>query len=101
MPSAVQYKLLAALGTQLSRQLKVGEELPSVLRVALLAFGRLRTYTKNLQPNLQVLRSHLLHSDIVDVYVLTERSSQCYSQQNEREVVDLFSRFSFNVVKLW
>ena len=48
MPSAVQYKLLAALGTQLSRQLKVGEELPSVLRVALLAFGRLRTYTKNL-----------------------------------------------------
>ena len=73
---------------------------PDVMRIALLVFGQFRTWKYNLKANLRVMRTHMLHADVVDVFLLTERTGG-YSEANEKEIRKIFDEFDFTVVKMW
>jgi mannosyltransferase OCH1-like enzyme len=66
-------------------------------KIALMVYGQFRSYAINLKKNLQIL-APLFSNNIVYVFVLSDKlESGNYSEQNEREIKDIFNEVGFNI----
>ena len=63
--------------------------------IALMMYGQFRNYKDNLTNNISII-APILKDYKVNVFILTEKTGN-YSSANEKEVIDIFKKWNFNV----
>jgi mannosyltransferase OCH1-like enzyme len=79
----------------------ISEEITNIKSIALLIYGQFRTYKYNLRQNIISLWP-IFENKNVYVFILSDKNKQGnYSSNNEKEVLDIFNEFNFNVQFLY
>jgi mannosyltransferase OCH1-like enzyme len=79
----------------------INEEITNIKSIALLIYGQFRTYKNNLRQNIISLWP-IFENKIVYVFILSDKNIQGnYSSNNEKEILDIFNEFNFNVQFLY
>ena len=68
---------------------------PAQKNIALMMYGQFRNYKDNLANNIAIM-APILKDYKVNVFILTEKTGN-YSLINEKEIVDIFEKWNFNV----
>jgi len=64
--------------------------------IVLMVYGEFRTWNLNLEANLNELRE-LFEKYYVNVFILTQKNSNTYSIENERNIISTFNKFGASV----
>lgn len=72
------------------------------MKYAIIIYGQYRSFDCNLEKNLEEINTPILRGNIVDIYIITDKSGN-YSTQNTNKIISTFKKYNCDVkfVKVW